>query len=461
MRAPRVPSNEEARLHELWALNVLDTPPSERLDRITRVAAAALSVPMALISLVDQQRQWFKSRLGLSVPETSRDVSFCGHAVADDRLMIVPNAEVDERFCDNPLVTGPPDIRFYAGQVIHGPGGYPIGTLCVLDRKARDLSPEGVRLLTDLAALAEDEICASTLAAEWTSLRQTARFFEDLAENAGDLVQAVGPDGEIEYVNSTWRSVLDYVGQPAPSNIFAVIAPEEHRHCGEIFAEILRGGDAPRVETVFVSRAGTRIPVIGSVTRYSGPDHLHTRGVFRDARPDVVARNALRELAEIDALTGLPNRRVLDQRLTALVNLAVRYGRPLCVAFLDVDRFKAINDTHGHATGDRVLRRLADVLSANTRRSDVVARHGGEEFCVVLPDTADELAKELLDALQAKFRAAGEAPAEGPIATFSAGVACLSADRQTPEALLHAADVAMYRAKAAGRSRVIIADRDA
>ncbi len=141
IKAP-TPQNEEARLHALYKLGLLNSVSDERFDQITRAAQQALQVPIAVVSLLDRERQVFKAARGLDTPQTPRDISFCGHAICDNTqgLMVVEDAQADERFHDNPLVTGEPHIRFYAGRVIHGPDGHALGTLCVLDREPRQLS---------------------------------------------------------------------------------------------------------------------------------------------------------------------------------------------------------------------------------------------------------------------------------------------------------------------------------
>src|SRR6516165_6239377 len=120
MIAAPIPKDDVNRLEALRALGLLDTPPEERFDRITRLLTRVMGVPMAFLSLVDADRQWFKSSCGLSMPQTPRAVSFCGHAILSDEPLVVPDAAKDERFRDNPLVTGEPHIRFYAGQPLHG-----------------------------------------------------------------------------------------------------------------------------------------------------------------------------------------------------------------------------------------------------------------------------------------------------------------------------------------------------
>ena len=146
-----IPKQEARRLQVLWQYEVLDTVPEEVFDDLTNLAAHICEAPVALISLVDENRQWFKSRVGISARETSRDISFCAHAILDDGLLIVPDATKDNRFRQNPLVTGWEKIRFYAGAPLITPDGHALGTLCVLDKKPRTLRPEQKQSLRVLA----------------------------------------------------------------------------------------------------------------------------------------------------------------------------------------------------------------------------------------------------------------------------------------------------------------------
>ena len=158
MIPPPEPPDEAKRLEALRALHILDTPPEERFDRLTRLAQRTFGVPISVISLIDEKRQWFKSCQGLDATETPRDISFCGHAILEGALMIVPDAAKDPRFADNPLVTGEPGIRFYAGQPIEGPDGSRLGTLCLIDRVPRELDAEQRRALRDLAELVREQL---------------------------------------------------------------------------------------------------------------------------------------------------------------------------------------------------------------------------------------------------------------------------------------------------------------
>lgn len=164
MIKPQIPSNEAERLHALKTLEMLDTPHEERFDRVTRMAKRMFGVSIALISLVDKDRQWFKSNHGFKDSETPRDISFCGHAINEDELFIIPNAIRDERFIDNPFVTEPPYIRFYAGYPLKLRSGVNIGTLCLLDPEPRIFDEEDQQLFKDLGAMIEQEIKSIQLA---------------------------------------------------------------------------------------------------------------------------------------------------------------------------------------------------------------------------------------------------------------------------------------------------------
>jgi two-component system, NtrC family, sensor kinase len=149
--AAAIPKNEVRRLKVLWQYDVLDTVPEEVFDNLTDLAAHICEAPVALISLVDENRQWFKAKVGTSLKETSRDISFCAHAILNDDLLVISDATKDPRFRDNPLVTGPQKIRFYAGAPLVTPDGHALGTLCVLDKKPRKLRSEQQKALYVLA----------------------------------------------------------------------------------------------------------------------------------------------------------------------------------------------------------------------------------------------------------------------------------------------------------------------
>lgn len=267
MKKPDIPQDEKSRLKTLASLNILDTFHEERFDRLTRMACKLFDVPIAVVTLVDDKRQWFKSCIGLNVTETARDISFCGHAILSDEVLVVPDTEKDERFADNPLVIGDPYIRFYAGCPIKSLSGSRLGTLAIIDGKARALGKQELDVLKDLASMAEREL-------------------------------------------------------------------------------------------------------------------------------------AFIELATIDELTGLSNRRGFMTSARYVVNLCNRQEISCSLIFIDLNGFKNINDQFGHLEGDRALVDFSNLLKNNFRNSDVLARLGGDEFVVLLTDTTKSVAVTAMKKLQ-------------------------------------------------------------
>ena len=319
MLYPSKPNNEALRIQTLRELNVLDTSPEERFDRLTRLAKRLFNVPIALVSLVDADRQWFKSCVGLDVSETSRDISFCGHAILGDQILTVPDAGLDERFHDNPLVVGAPGIRFYAGCPLTVSNGSKLGTLCLIDIKPRDLDDEDRALLRDLARMAEQELAAV-------------------------------------------------------------------------------------------------------------------------------------QMASMDELTLLSNRRGFEALARHALGVCKRLEKPATLLFFDLNDFKQINDTSGHAEGDGALKTFADVLRIAFRESDVIGRLGGDEF-VALLTAADHIEtsaimarlREILDERNATLK-------RGYDIRFSVGQIEYDAERHPDiEALLADADKAMYLHKQASK----------
>ena len=159
MKPAPIPADDAARVADLHALNILDTKREERFDRITDLAADVFDVKLCFVNLVDAKRQWFKSCSGLEgVDETSRELGFCAHAIFEPDVMIVPDATKDSRFSDNPFVTGDFGLRFYAGTVLHGPAGKPIGTLCLVDMQPREFASKQANQLKKFGALVQAEL---------------------------------------------------------------------------------------------------------------------------------------------------------------------------------------------------------------------------------------------------------------------------------------------------------------
>lgn len=191
MDKPEIPDNEAERLAELHQLNILDTPIEKPFEAITSIAKQLYNVPIVAISLVDENRQWFKSVQGLDVSETERNVSFCGHAILQDEILHIPDAAADSRFADNPLVVDEPHIRFYAGCPIVSQSGYKLGTLCIIDRAPRVFSPAQLNGLKQLATLAELAISTTSGASRVHSMM--------------DQMQVLDRESKLDFLTRIWN----------------------------------------------------------------------------------------------------------------------------------------------------------------------------------------------------------------------------------------------------------------
>ena len=221
MEVAAIPVNENKRLQTLYSLRVLDTAPEERFDRLTRLAKRLFDVPTVLISLIDVNRQWFKSRAGLDAAETPRSISFCAHAILGDDLFLVPDALDDPRFADNPLVVGAPFIRFYAGQPLRATDGAKLGTLCLIDQRPRRLVEEDIALLKDLATMAEQELMAFHLATtdELTGVCNR-RGFETLARHALGVCRRRGQPATLIFFDlNDFKPINDELGHAAGDEV--------------------------------------------------------------------------------------------------------------------------------------------------------------------------------------------------------------------------------------------------
>jgi diguanylate cyclase (GGDEF)-like protein len=279
------------------------------------MAQRLFNVPIALVSLVDENRQWFKSCIGLTAKETSRDVSFCGHAILDDQIFIIPDTAEDERFADNPLVINEPHIRFYAGCPLRFTDGSRLGTLCIIDTKPRNLSNDDIETLKDLASTAERELAAI-------------------------------------------------------------------------------------------------------------------------------------ELATIDELTKIPNRRGFMMLSQHSLNLCTRQKIPATLVFMDLDKFKQINDMFGHAEGDKVLKIFANQISSECRESDLFARLGGDEFVILFINTTTNATKDTIIRLQQSLNEHRPETNNSYDISFSYGMVSFDPDKHnTIKALLEDGDSQMYQHK--------------
>jgi diguanylate cyclase (GGDEF)-like protein/PAS domain S-box-containing protein len=255
-KSPPLPQNESERLARLSELLILDSAPEPLFDSIARLASDVCGAPIALLSLVDAERQWFKANVGLAaVNETPRDVAFCAHAIGADGLFEIEDARSDTRFADNPLVRGDPDIRFYAGAPLALPGGVRVGTLCVIDRRPRRLDAAQAKMLRDLARIATEALlmrrdlivrALSVRSGHEKALAEGEAKYRQLVHDQRELISLAQPDGTLVYVNPAYaRPFGKTAEQLTGTSLFDLVEPDDHAVLRERFAKLLAGGEVP------------------------------------------------------------------------------------------------------------------------------------------------------------------------------------------------------------------------
>ena len=268
MVAAGLPANERQRLESLHSFEILDTQAEEAFDRFTRIAARMLGVPIALVSLVDEARQWFKSHHGIDATETPRDWAFCAYAIQDDKILVVDDASKDPRFADNPLVTGVPDIRFYAGAPLRTRDNFNIGTLCVIDPSPRrGLTPDQQELLADLADAVVNQLYLHKTSSDLQKAQLAQAQLGAIIEYCGDAVIGHAIDGTITSWNSGAQGLLGYEQEEAIGQTATLLVPDTLRdEWRAVVARIARGESIEQFETVRLGKGGHPVDVSVSLS---------------------------------------------------------------------------------------------------------------------------------------------------------------------------------------------------
>ena len=308
MKEAPLPLDEHQRLEELRQYDVLDTAAEADIDDLTFLAAHICHAPIALVSLVDATRQWFKSKVGIDVTETSRTIAFCAHAILGKDVFTVPDALADDRFADNPLVTGEPRVRFYAGAPLVTSNGYPLGTLCVIDRQARTFLPEEKEALQVLSRQVVQrlehrrqlkELRRATIERQQAqqAVVESHKQLREFLDTSNELIQRVGLDGRLLYANGAWHKTLGYTRDEAIRlSVFDIIHPDSLDHCRALFHRLMAGESIPRMEFSFVAKDGRHIDVVGSTTFEMDSDNrpIAIHGVFHDVTERKAAEDQVR-----------------------------------------------------------------------------------------------------------------------------------------------------------------------
>lgn len=492
-----IPPSEEQRIARLLGFEILDTGNDPRLDRLTRLASIICDVPAAMISLIDRNRQWFKSVYGLPIRETPRDISFCAHAIMDpERIFVVPDTTKDPRFATNPLVTESPYIRFYAGAPLVTEDRIPIGTFCVVDYKPKQLNDHQLEALRRLSEIAMDMIdihrsntkltrllhlekeVYSRLLRSSADLVTTAPTFDEalnflmshLDENLGWLtarirnMQTGGTTG-ISYNKSLpYDPELPIIWQKIDSD--PQVAAEIHSHTRFVSTAPLR----PEYSYLSVPiRIRDRLVALIELIY---PDHRKVEKRIQEIF-DLMASNlaivAERELVLIDLqhqathdhLTGAANRPVIMKGLEKAIRESESISPDSILLFFDIDGFKEVNDNFGHDTGDRLLIEITKRLNGICRSNDLLGRLSGDEFVLLargidVENGLGPLLERIQKTLSASFMI-GELEIR---VNASIGCAVIADPDLTSTELLRRAEEAMYLVKTGERKGFCIADEE-
>ena len=300
MLAPAIPAYENDRLKALQELDILDTPSEDRFDRLVRLGQDMFEVPIALISLVDINRQWFKSCFGLDVRETSREISFCGHAILGKDIFYIPDAASDSRFADNPLVTGAPHIRFYVGAPLFSEG-QAIGTLCMIDRRPRLLSNEQLRLLRDLADAVEQQLSLHNALEAARLLNAQSIRLRTILDTMAEGIVVIDADGSIESVNPAAESLFGYApGDLTGRHISQLIPDHQINDYGRYLTDFRQSGiqrHGMRGRELSGKRFdGSEFPIELTLSRMVIEECQLITGIVRDISERKQAEQQLREI---------------------------------------------------------------------------------------------------------------------------------------------------------------------
>ena len=445
-----VPDDEAERLTALTEYSFMGTPPEDEFDRLAALAARLFQVPIVLITMVERERQLFKAHFGVMLRETSREVSFCAHAIVQNEVFLVLDALEDPRFATNPLVLGAPFIRFYAGAPIATPTGEKIGTICLIDTVPHESFGFAERQnLLDLAELVDGLMERRRLAEAKIA---SADRFEHIAATSPEAIFCANDAGRLTFCNWAAERLFGYSAQEL-GNLRAVDLVADR--CRPIYeAERLKlvfdrtvGRPERTLELPGRRKDGSEFPAEFSLSAWLEKGRPSLGAIVRDLSAYHQNEERLVQLASFDALTAVLNRGAW----TAGLGDAMATDAPLTLILLDLDGFKEINDTQGHSAGDAVLREVGARLKTNADRFLMIARLGGDEFAVLMEGNDERVARvlgeSLVSAISQPYVWDGKAIQVG----VSVGVALAPFHGTRPEELLGAADLALYRAKAEGK----------
>jgi len=451
-----IPPNEEEHLKEILGYDYPDGPAQASLNRICLLAQSLFNVPIALVTLIGRHEQKFIAKCGVDADGTPRKDAFCTYAILNDEVLIVNDATRDARFSENPLVTGDMHIRFYAGAPLIVRPGIRLGTLCIINTKPCEFSKEEASRLQMLATVAVNELrryrVTLDLMRQQELSAQTARMTK-----VGSWIWDVRTKSLV-WSEETYRIFEVALDVTPTEKMVTRFWGDDRTGVARGMERVVRDRVPVDLEHPIVTAAGTQ-RWVRSVAEPEITDGAVSRiiGSIQDITEQRQQAAKMERLAFYDSLTGLPNRALFQIRFSTAVAEAEQLGSKVGLLILDLDHFKDLNDTLGHAAGDALLRSVSEQLLAVYCGTDRVARLGGDEFAVIIPNVRD--ANDLMVPTE-RFRELLRDPHEPdgkrlPI-SVSIGAALYPEHDRNAAGLLRNAEIALYRAKNAGRNRFVI-----
>ncbi len=463
-----IPGNEESRLAALREIKIVGTEPSFEFDAIAQLACSIFGCPIALVSFVEEDFQWFKASRGMESNSTPREFAFCNYTIAAGDVVVVGDARRDKRFKANPYVTGEPQIRFYAGCPISIDGENNLGTLCIIDRKPRRFSVRRKEQLRQLARVVEGLVRAHqtenrAIAAAAVSREQTrtAERRNRLLLQIEQLASIGAWQFDLETRQLTWSDEIFRlhdlpIGDLPDLERALDFYPGETR--GMVMGHLentIATGEPYTFESDFVTAKGRkkRVRSMGEVEFKDGkPARLI--GVFEDVTDRYEVEQRLWKLAYMDPLAGIANRTHFQQHFESRIAEAARSVDQFSLILLDLDGFKEVNDTMGHHAGDEVIKAVAARISAIAGNKAFCARLGGDEFAILTAAKAVGGGKKLAERILTVVRKPIQIGEQQAFVSGSIGIARYPVDATTSSGLLKCADMALYKAKKSGAGSV-------
>ncbi|WP_420410319.1 putative bifunctional diguanylate cyclase/phosphodiesterase [Hoeflea sp.] len=462
-----LPKNEIDRLAALSKLRILDTEPTAEFDAVVEMAAAIFDAPVALVSFLDQTRQWFKARKGLDVSHTCREVAFCNHTIFENRLFQVKDAARDERFRRNPLVTGEPHIRFYIGVPLSLDGRTNIASLCVIDTVPRRATETQITQLLKLRDVVVSLIRTHRVAVDARTAERNARHRGKLLSQIEKMSKIGAWSLDINKLTTRWSprtfEIHELEGDSPPSLEGAIaFYPEyERQRLADAVGKCMEDGLAYQIECDFITALGNRRRVRTSGELEQAEDGTkHLIGIIKDITDQHEHERQLWHAAHVDALTGIANRRSFHEEFrrrqaAPAPNSTEMASTSMALLMIDLDDFKEINDGYGHLAGDKVLCTVAERVTNKIPRDAFCARLGGDEFAVLLSTASDvasaeDLAGRLLDEIGRPISHGAQTFSTGA----SIGIARQGEADTSEDTLFAQSDLALYHVKQNGRGGI-------